>query len=55
MKIKYYHLLIYFSLLVLCPGCSVVAGIFKAGVWVGIIAVLLILGLVVFAISRNNK
>jgi hypothetical protein len=55
MKNKYHYLLIYFLLLVLCPGCSVVAGIFKAGVWVGVLAVLLILGVIGLVIRRSNK
>jgi hypothetical protein len=55
MKSKYHYLFIYFLLIVLCPGCAVVGGIFKAGVWVGVLAVLLILGVIVLVISRSNK
>jgi hypothetical protein len=36
-------------LAVTLAGCSAIAGIFKAGVWVGVILVVLVLG-VVFAI-----
>jgi hypothetical protein len=35
-------------------GCTVVGGIFKAGVWVGVIAVLLIVGLILFFVSRGS-
>ena len=33
-------------------GCEAVEAIFKAGVWVGIIAVVLIIGLVVFIATK---
>jgi hypothetical protein len=32
-------------------GCRVVGAIFKAGVWVGVIAVLLVLGLIAWGIK----
>lgn len=33
-------------------GCDVVAGIFKAGVWVGAIAVIAVIAVVIWLISR---
>lgn len=36
-------------------GCSVVKGIFKAGVWVGVLSVVVILGLMVFGVSRLRR
>jgi hypothetical protein len=33
-------------------GCSVVKGIFKAGVWVGVLGVFAVIGLVVYGISK---
>ncbi len=33
-------------------GCELAKGIFKAGVWVGVLAVLAVIGLVVFAVSK---
>jgi len=33
-------------------ACSVIGGIFKAGVWVGVVAVVLVLALVIWALSR---
>jgi len=53
MKLKY--LLITFLLFVLFSSCAVVAGIFKAGVWVGVLLVLLILGVIILIVSRINK
>ena len=34
------------------PGCAVVGGIFKAGVWVGALAVIVVVGLVVFFAAK---
>jgi hypothetical protein len=43
-------------LLVLCvialPGCEAIGTIFKAGVWTGIIAVVLVVGIVGFIITK---
>jgi hypothetical protein len=36
-------------------GCTVIEGIFKVGVWAGIILVLVILGVIFFIISRFRK
>jgi hypothetical protein len=33
-------------------SCSVVADIFKAGVWVGVLAVIVVVGLIIYLISR---
>ncbi|TMI95293.1 MAG: phosphatidate cytidylyltransferase [Bacteroidetes bacterium] len=33
-------------------SCEVVGGIFKAGVWVGILAVAAVIGLIIFLISK---
>ena len=38
----------------LTPGCAVVGGIFKAGVWVGVLAVVVVVGLIVFLVSRGS-
>jgi len=55
---KYFNL----QLLTLCllltfslSSCEAIAGIFKAGVWTGIIVVVLIIALVVFLMSRAGK
>ena len=34
------------------PGCEVIGGIFKAGVWVGVIGVVLVLALVGFIAAK---
>jgi hypothetical protein len=33
-------------------GCDVIAGIFKAGVWVGVIAVIAVIALIIWLITR---
>ena len=49
----------YYTLLVLASlqltGCAVVKGIFKAGVWVGVLGVFAVIGLVVYAISKLGR
>lgn len=36
-------------------SCQVIGGIFKAGVWTGILAVAVVVGLIIFLISRGGK
>jgi hypothetical protein len=36
-------------------GCAVVKGIFKAGVWVGVLSVLAVIGLAVYGISKLGR
>lgn len=40
---------------ILLSSCEVVGGIFKAGVWTGIIAVAVVVFLIIFLISRGRK
>ncbi len=40
-------------LAIMISGCAVAGGIFKAGVWVGVILVLVVLG-VLFAVLRRG-
>ncbi len=41
-------------LLVTMTSCEVIGGIFKAGVWVGILIVLLVVGLIAW-VMKNRK
>jgi hypothetical protein len=36
-------------------SCEVIGGIFKAGVWTGIIAVAIVIGLIIFLVTRGRK
>lgn len=40
------------SMLVFISSCEVVAGIFKAGVWVGVISVAVVIGLIVYFVAK---
>jgi hypothetical protein len=42
-------------LIVSTAGCAAVAGIFKAGVWVGVVGAVLIIAVVVFLFSRLQR
>jgi hypothetical protein len=46
----------FLALPVMCclSGCTVVGGIFKAGVWVGALIVVAIIGLIIFLVSRAS-
>jgi len=37
---------------VAAPGCAAIEGIFKAGMWVGVIVTVAVIGLVLFVVSR---
>jgi hypothetical protein len=49
-NIRFYFLLI--GIVLTLSSCEVIADIFSAGMWVGAIGVLLIIGLIVFVISK---
>ncbi|MET1057271.1 MAG: hypothetical protein ABWY16_18300 [Pedobacter sp.] len=53
MNIKKYFPLAFVALLVTTlSSCSLVEGIFKAGVWSGIIVVVVVLALIIWVISK---
>jgi cytosine/uracil/thiamine/allantoin permease len=45
------------GLLVTTTSCEAIAGIFKAGMWTGIVVVVLVIGLIIWLVSRagGNK
>lgn len=43
------------ALLFALSSCEVVGGIFKAGVWVGIVLVVLVVGLILWLVSRGRS
>jgi cytosine/uracil/thiamine/allantoin permease len=49
---KYYPLAILAFLSTTLMGCELVEGIFKAGVWTGVIVVVLVLALIIWLISK---
>ena len=52
MKEKITGIVILSAVLLLFPGCSVIEGIFKAGVGVGVFFVVIILAVVAFIVSK---
>lgn len=43
------------ALLLTLTGCSAIAGIFKAGVWVGVIIVVIVILVIIWIISAFRK
>lgn len=50
--LRYTLLSVLFSLLLTLSGCSLIGGIFKAGAWTGVIAVLIVIGVVVWLFGK---
>ena len=46
---------LFLILMVSLSSCQAIAGIFKAGVWVGIIIVVIIIAIVLWLISKMKK
>jgi hypothetical protein len=55
MKLKSVHYSFLLAILTVFSGCEVIGGIFKAGVWVGILVVVGIIALILFLIGRGKK
>jgi len=49
------YLIVIFTTTFIFSGCAVIEGIFKVGLWAGIILVLVIVGVIFFIISRFKK
>jgi hypothetical protein len=54
MKNLFIYVMMLFPLLFF-SGCEVVGGIFKAGVWTGVLLVVVIGGVIIYVISRMGK
>lgn len=44
-----------FFLITTMNSCEVVGGIFKAGVWVGVLVVVLVVGIILWVIGKAKK
>lgn len=51
----FYSIIILLAITVSMTSCEAIAGIFKAGMWSGIIIVALIVGLILYFVSRSRK
>ena len=49
---KLYVPVVLSMMMLMLSSCSVIEGIFKAGVWVGVIAVVVVVGLIIWLISK---
>lgn len=42
------------TLILISTGCELIGGIFKAGVWVGVLAVVAVLGVIIYFVTRKK-
>jgi hypothetical protein len=42
------------GMLFLLNGCAVIGGIFKAGVWVGVLLVVVVIGIIIWLVTRGS-
>ena len=49
---KWVQLALLALILMALPGCAVVGGIFKAGAWVGALAVIIVIGIVALVAAK---
>lgn len=54
MKKQAFYISALIAALATLPGCEVIGGIFKAGVWSGILLVGLAIGLIIFLIAKMS-
>ena len=51
---SYFLFAVLISFVISFSSCEAIAGIFKAGVWVGVLLVLIVIGLIVFLVSKKK-
>jgi uncharacterized membrane protein YdbT with pleckstrin-like domain len=44
-----------FAIIITLSSCEAIGGIFKAGIWVGVVVVVLIVGIILWIISKAKK
>jgi hypothetical protein len=54
MKHSWYPFVFLLLFTVALTGCEVIGDIFKAGVWVGVLLVLLVIGIIVWLVTRSK-
>lgn len=52
MKLSALYSAILLVLILTLPGCEVIGGIFKAGVWTGVLMIAVIVAIIIYIISR---
>ena len=53
MKQLTYGMLVFLSMAL--TSCEVIGGIFKAGVWTGVLVVVIVVGLIIYLVSRSRR
>jgi hypothetical protein len=54
MKPSWFSLLLLVLFMVTLAGCEVIGDIFQAGVWVGVILVILVIGIIAWIYSKSR-
>jgi cytosine/uracil/thiamine/allantoin permease len=54
-KLNFPTLFLIATLITFLPGCQAIGDVFKAGMWTGILVVVIIVGLILYLISRAGK
>lgn len=54
-KLNLHTIPLFLVLMITASSCQAIAGIFKAGVWVGIVIVVIIIALILWVISKMKK
>lgn len=52
MKTNVFVTIILACMLLIMPGCEVIGGIFKAGVWTGVLMIAVVVGVIIFIIAK---
>ena len=55
MKTQITWFVLFAAMLTTFTGCEVIGGIFKAGVGVGVFAVILVIAIIIFLVSKAGK
>jgi hypothetical protein len=52
---KNLQLFFFIVILTTLSSCSIIEGIFKAGVWIGVLAVLFVVGIIFYFFTRGSR
>lgn len=55
MKLQAFFILSILAVMTLFSSCEVIGGIFKAGVWSGVLIVVAVLALIIFVVAKMLK
>ncbi len=44
-----------FAIITTMSSCAAIGGIFKAGIWVGVLVVVLVVGLILWIVGKSRK